>query len=86
MADAAAAQERRLIEQVRAEFAEEDVSCRIKQIRERLRMSAEDFGQLLGIGKSAIWNYESGKCPPRKSVLDRLDLLELGLNHKEGGA
>lgn len=44
----------------------------VKAQRKRLKLSAEEFGQLLGVTAQTIYNWEQGKVRPRKSQLARL--------------
>ncbi len=39
----------------------------VKAQRRRLRLSAEQFGKLIGVSAQAIYNWEQGKARPRKS-------------------
>jgi len=43
--------------------------------RDRLGMSAEDFGKLLGVSSQAIYNWEHGTARPRTALLDRLAVV-----------
>ena len=33
--------------------------------REELDMNAEDFAELIGVSRSTLYNYESGRCMPQ---------------------
>lgn len=44
----------------------------LKSHREKLDMSAEDYGLLVGLSAPTIYNYESGKTKPRKAQLAKL--------------
>ena len=41
-------------------FARTIVGC-----REKLDMSAEDFAEYIGVSRSTVYNYESGRCMPQ---------------------
>ena len=43
--------------------------------RERLGMSAEDFGRLLGVSSQSIYNWEHGTAKPRSALLDKLAVV-----------
>lgn len=43
--------------------------------RERLGMSAEDFGKLLGVSSQSIYNWEHGTAKPRSALLDKLAVV-----------
>ena len=43
--------------------------------RERLGMSAEDFGKLLGVSSQSIYNWEHGSAKPRSALLAKLALV-----------
>lgn len=47
----------------------DDVGKRILQIREKEKLSQEDFANKLGLTKSAISGYETGRRIPTKAVL-----------------
>ena len=42
---------------------------------ERLGMSAEDFGKLLGVSSQSIYNWEHGTAKPRSALLDKLAVV-----------
>ena len=42
----------------------------LKAHRERLGLSAENYGKLLGASRLSIYNWEQGKARPRKSSVD----------------
>jgi DNA-binding transcriptional regulator YiaG len=44
----------------------------VRAQRERLGMSAEDFGKLLGVSSQSIYNWEHGTAKPRSALLDKL--------------
>jgi DNA-binding transcriptional regulator YiaG len=44
----------------------------VKAQRRRLKLSAEEFGRLLGVTAQTVYNWEQGKVRPRKSQLTRL--------------
>lgn len=41
-------------------FARNIVGC-----REKMDMNADDFAEFLGVSRSTIYNYESGRCMPQ---------------------
>lgn len=47
----------------------------VREFRKFLRLSQTEFGELLGVGQTAISNYESGDRPLDRDVETRL--LEL---------
>ena len=47
----------------------------VRAQRERLGMSAEDFGTLLGVSSQSIYNWEHGTAKPRSALLDRLAVV-----------
>jgi len=44
----------------------------VKAQRRRLKLSAEQFGKLIGVTAQAIYNWEQGKARPRKSQFESL--------------
>jgi DNA-binding transcriptional regulator YiaG len=44
----------------------------VKAQRRRLRLSAGQFGELIGVSAQAIYNWEQGKARPRKSQFEAL--------------
>lgn len=44
----------------------------IREFRKFLRLSQTEFGELLGVGQTAISNYESGDRPLDRDVETRL--------------
>jgi transcriptional regulator with XRE-family HTH domain len=52
----------------------ESLGSRIRQVRRRHGLTQEEFGDKLGISKSSVINYESGKRVPDAVFL--IDLLE----------
>ena len=51
----------------------------VKAQRKRLKLSAEEFGRLLGVTAQTIYNWEQGKVRPRKSQLTQLvDIRNIG--------
>ena len=52
-----------------------DVPTLVKKIRESLDLSLGAFGQLLGVSRTAISNYESGRSKPKEEVLKRIKEL-----------
>jgi DNA-binding transcriptional regulator YiaG len=65
---------RRLAERQEAPMAEENelagvrFSARsVRAQRRRLRLSAADYGKLVGVSGLTIYNWESGKARPRKA-------------------
>jgi hypothetical protein len=41
----------------------------LKAHRERLDLSAKDFGRLIGVSSLTVYNWENGKSKPRRSQL-----------------
>lgn len=48
---------------------------KIKEIRQRLKMTQKQFGELLGVGQSAVAQWESGENFPATMQLYRLSEL-----------
>jgi DNA-binding transcriptional regulator YiaG len=44
----------------------------LKAHRQRLGLSAKDYGKLIGVGALTIYNWEAGKSKPRRSQLPRI--------------
>jgi DNA-binding transcriptional regulator YiaG len=57
----------------------------VRAHRDRLGMSAEDFGRLLGVSSQAIYNWEHGTARPRPSLLEKLSVLR-AMNKREAVA
>ena len=51
------------------------ITHNLKTIRSKYRMSQEAFGELLGVSRSMINNYESGQSSPQIDFLLRLSEL-----------
>lgn len=47
----------------------------VRAHRDRLGLSAEDFGRLLGVSSQAIYNWEQGSARPRPAMLDKFASL-----------
>jgi len=47
----------------------------VRAHRDRLGLSAEDFGKLLGVSSQAIYNWEQGTARPRPAMLDKFAAL-----------
>lgn len=47
----------------------------VRAHRDRLGLSAEDFGKLLGVSSQAIYNWEQGTARPRPAMLDKFATL-----------
>lgn len=45
---------------------------RLAKHREKLGLSAFDYGQLVGVGGQTVYNWESGKSRPRQAQLQAL--------------
>jgi transcriptional regulator with XRE-family HTH domain len=45
---------------------------RVTVLRGRLKLSQAEFGRRLGVGKNAVYEWESGKTVPRGETLARL--------------
>ena len=68
-------EEKRLGQQPAAEEPSDNVrfSARsVKAQRNRLKLSAEDYGKLVGVSALTIYSWEQGKSRPRKAQLARL--------------
>lgn len=44
----------------------------VRAQRDRLGLSAEDFGRLLGVSSQAVYNWEHGTARPRQGLMDKL--------------
>ena len=44
----------------------------LKAHRQRLGLSAADYGKLLGVSSLTVYNWEAGKSKPRRSLLPRI--------------
>ena len=44
----------------------------LKAHRQRLGLSAADYGKLLGVSSLTVYNWEAGKSKPRRSQLPRI--------------
>jgi transcriptional regulator with XRE-family HTH domain len=53
--------------------------------RERLGLSAEDFGKLLGVSAQSIYNWEHAKARPRAEQVSKLAALR-GIGKREAEA
>lgn len=69
----------------------------VKAHRNRLALSAEEFGKLIGVSGQAVYNWEQGKSRPKPKALSKLhELRSLGkreaasrleaLSSQQGGA
>jgi DNA-binding transcriptional regulator YiaG len=47
----------------------------VRAQRDRLGLSAEDFGKLLGVSSQAVYNWEHGTARPRQGLMDKLATL-----------
>jgi DNA-binding transcriptional regulator YiaG len=54
----------------------------VRTQRDRLGMSAENFGKLLGVSSQAIYNWERGTARPRSALLAKLAFLR-GIGKRE---
>lgn len=77
-------EKRRGIERPSAEDAESmRFSPRwLKTHREKLGLSANDYGRLVGVSQLTIYNWESGKSKPRKATLAALSAVR-GMGKRE---
>lgn len=58
------------------------MGSRIKERRESLGLSREDLGAIIGVGATAVGNYETGVSTPKFSVLYKLfDALKCDANY-----
>lgn len=68
------------------------VGSRLKEVREKRKITQEDFADRIGVNFTQIWRWESGKNDPSGEMLVRMarhlsvtvDYL-LGLTDKESG-
>jgi DNA-binding transcriptional regulator YiaG len=44
----------------------------VRSQRDRLDLSAEEFGKLLGVSSQAVYNWEHGTARPRQGLMDKL--------------
>jgi DNA-binding transcriptional regulator YiaG len=44
----------------------------VRSQRDRLGLSAEEFGKLLGVSSQAVYNWEHGTARPRQGLMDKL--------------
>ena len=56
-----------------------------KTLRQRLGLTAEVIGSLLGVSAQTIYGWESGKSSPRKQQLPKIAMLR-GMGKREVGA
>ena len=49
----------------------------IKSIRDRLRLTQEEFGVLLGTSKQSVYHLEKGRNKPKAAVASRLVKLAM---------
>lgn len=54
----------------------------VKSQRNRLKLSAEDYGKLVGVSALTIYHWEQGKSRPRKAQLARLVAIR-GIGKRE---
>lgn len=47
----------------------------LRSHRQRLGLSAKDYGQLIGVSALTVYNWESGKSKPRRSQLPKIAAL-----------
>ncbi len=59
--------------------------ARLKAHREKLGLSAEDFGRLADVSSQSVYNWENGKTRPRSAQLQRIAELR-GLGKREAKA
>lgn len=57
----------------------------VKAQRRRLKLSAADYGKLIGVSPLTIYNWESGKSRPRKAQLDALVRIR-GIRKRDAAA
>ena len=55
---------------------------RLKEHRQRLGISADSYGALMGVSGLSVYNWENGRAVPRKSSLDALGSIA-GLGKRE---
>lgn len=55
------------------------MSNRLRIARHRLELKQPEFGELLGVGKSSIVRWETGKGPMPPVVAEKLSLIESAL-------
>jgi DNA-binding transcriptional regulator YiaG len=56
-----------------------------KSLRQRLGLTAETIGSLLGVSAQTIYNWEAGNSHPRKQQMERIAVLR-GMGKREVGA
>jgi DNA-binding XRE family transcriptional regulator len=54
----------------------------LRAVRARLRLSADDFGKLLGVSAQSVYNWEKEKARPRPEQLSKLAALR-GVGKRE---
>ena len=54
----------------------------LKASRERLGLSADNYGKLIGVSGLSIYNWESGKARPRESNVEALTTIK-GIGKRE---
>lgn len=57
----------------------------LKRHRERLGLSAKDFGRLIGVSALTVYNWESGKSKPRRKQLPSIAAIR-GIGKREAMA
>lgn len=55
------------------------MSNKIKTIRKTMNLNTTDFGELVGVSKSAVEKYEAGIRNPRPSVVILIESLEYSI-------
>jgi len=80
---------RRLAEQQPGAEVEEEPTAAVRfsarsvrAQRKRLRLSAADFGRLVGVSGLTVYNWESGRSRPRKAQFDALVAIR-GIGKRE---
>jgi len=80
-----AAQEKRRVQSQPVEDRSEGVRFSprwLKLHREKIGLSAADYGKLVGVSSLTIYNWESGKARPRPTLLSALAAVR-GLRRRE---
>lgn len=76
--EAAGAQSASTKQAARARFSAEG----LKKSRERLGLSADNYGRLIGVSGLSIYNWEQGKARPRESSIAALTTIK-GIGKRE---
>lgn len=53
----------------------EEYSAHVREVRERLDLTQEEAGEVIGGGRRAFNKYESGKAPPSDAAVGLIEVL-----------